>query len=145
MILQPYDILNFRRPSRFSPLAPNVNVGNAQSRGGLKIEKLLNIAIRGRGRGVSVQYVRKGSEVKYVVGSMYWKDSPGSQSPIAFTTNLLCILFIILIMHLILDLHSNYSCFILWEGGRVANDAFWHGDYIVLPGVVNAKGKKLQI
>ena len=110
--------------------------------GGEKIKRLLNIAIRGRGRGVSVQYVRRGSEVKYVVGSMYWKDSPGSQLPIAFTTNLLCILFIILIMHLILDLHSNYSCFILWEEGRVANDAFWHGDYIVLPGVVNAKSKK---
>ena len=45
-------------------------------------------------------------------------------------------------MHVIFDLHSNYSCFILWEGGRVANDAFWRGDYIVLPGVVNAKSKK---
>ena len=72
--LQPYEILNFRRRPRRSPPTPNVNVGNAQNHGSEKKMLLLNIEIRGRGRGVSVGDVRSGSEVKYFVGSLYLKD-----------------------------------------------------------------------
>ena len=56
------------------PPTPNVNVGNAQNHGSEKKMLLLNIEIRGRGRGVSVGDVRSGSEVKYFVGSLYLKD-----------------------------------------------------------------------